>query len=152
MRLTIWGMFGLRAHICRQIFLVAICDQVHVVIRCVRAACKLKMPLAKECPDAAPSLEASSTVSRPTQLNTHGQDLWIALIRHLFKVPPHTRRSGMRGKQSKPRVNWISPNFQITPTWIDYRVTCGPSHVLSAVDVIQSGDGYDYELLGRFSC
>ena len=74
------------------------------------------------------------------------------LIRHLFKVPPRTRRSGMRGKQSKPRVKWIFPNFQIAPTWIHYRMTCGPSHVLSAVDVIQAGDGYDYELLGRFLC
>ena len=117
-----------------------------------RPACELNMHLAKECSDAAPSLDVSSIVGQPTQANAHRLYLWIMLIRHLFRVATHTLRSGMRGKQSKPRVNWISPNFQITPIRIDYNTNRGPSRVLSAIDVLQAGDVSDYELLGRFSC
>ena len=135
-----------------QISFVTIFDQVHVVAIRGRPACELNMHLAKECSDAAPSLDVSSTVGQPTQANAHGLDLWIMLIRHLFRVATHTRRSGMRGKQSKPRVNWISPNFRITPIWIGYRMSGGPTRVLKAIDVLQAGDLFDYELLGRFSC
>jgi len=124
----------------------------HIAIWLWSQACRLNMHLVEKCSYSAPSLKESPTVGRRIRAHTHGLIFWIMLIWHLFRVATFTRGSGMRGKQSKSKVNWVSLNFQIMPIRIDYRMSVGKISILKGDDFLQARDLLNYELLDRSSC
>ena len=85
--------------------------------------------------------------------NVHALNLWTYVIRQIFRLPSHNRRSGMRGKTRAPQIFWISPNFQIRPRRLEQGADASSSSGTNQPPQAENGNEDQYgTVIYRFSC